>query len=67
MEGHLVQVLLKSVMVLFRICSNIVLGLSIGIPIFFFGDWQYGLITGASDFGLNWRNNLSYNWIRAGY
>jgi peptide/bleomycin uptake transporter len=25
----------------------ILLGLSIGIPIFFFGDWQYGLITGA--------------------
>ena len=24
-----------------------VLGLSIGIPIFFFGEWQYGLITGA--------------------
>ena len=25
----------------------ILLGLSMGIPIFFFGDWQYGLITGA--------------------
>ena len=25
----------------------ILFGLSIGIPIFFFGDWQYGLITGA--------------------
>jgi peptide/bleomycin uptake transporter len=25
----------------------ILLGLSIGIPIFFFGDWQYGLVTGA--------------------
>ena len=25
----------------------ILLGLSIGIPIFFFGEWQYGLITGA--------------------
>ena len=25
----------------------ILLGLSIGIPIYFFGDWEYGLITGA--------------------
>ena len=25
----------------------ILLGLSIGIPIFFFDDWQYGLVTGA--------------------
>jgi peptide/bleomycin uptake transporter len=25
----------------------ILLGLSIGIPVFFFGDWQYGLVTGA--------------------
>ena len=25
----------------------ILLGLSAGIPIYFFGDWQYGLITGA--------------------
>jgi peptide/bleomycin uptake transporter len=25
----------------------ILLGLSVGIPIFFFGDWQYGLVTGA--------------------
>ena len=25
----------------------ILLGLSIGIPIFFFGEWEYGLITGA--------------------
>ena len=25
----------------------ILLGLSIGIPIFFFGDWEYGLVVGA--------------------
>ena len=25
----------------------ILFGLSIGIPIFFFGDWDYGLIVGA--------------------
>ena len=25
----------------------ILLGLSVGIPIYFFGDWEYGLITGA--------------------
>ena len=25
----------------------ILLGLSIGIPIFFFGDWEFGLVTGA--------------------
>ena len=27
--------------------SAILLGLSIGIPIFFFGDWEYGLVVGA--------------------
>jgi len=37
---------LESVMVLIQFVP-ILLGLSIGIPIFFFGDWQYGLITGA--------------------
>ena len=37
---------IESVMVLFQFVP-ILLGLSIGIPIFFFGDWQYGLITGA--------------------
>ena len=36
---------IESVMVLFQF-TPILLGLSIGIPIFFFGDWQYGLITG---------------------
>ena len=33
-------------MVLFQFVP-ILTWLSIGIPIFFFGDWQYGLITGA--------------------
>ena len=37
---------IESVMVLVQFVP-ILLGLSIGIPIFFFGDWQYGLITGA--------------------
>ena len=37
---------IESLMVLFQFVP-ILLGLSIGIPIFFFGDWQYGLITGA--------------------
>ena len=37
---------IESIMVLFQFVP-ILLGLSIGIPIFFFGDWQYGLITGA--------------------
>jgi len=37
---------IESVMVLIQFVP-ILLGLSIGIPIFFFGDWQYGLITGA--------------------
>ena len=37
---------IESVMVLFQF-TPILLGLSIGIPIFFFGEWQYGLITGA--------------------
>jgi peptide/bleomycin uptake transporter len=36
----------ESIMVLIQFVP-ILLGLSIGIPIFFFGDWQYGLITGA--------------------
>ncbi len=36
----------ESVMVLIQF-TPILLGLSIGIPIFFFGEWQYGLITGA--------------------
>ena len=38
--------LIESMMVLFQFIP-ILLGLSVGIPIFFFGDWQYGLITGA--------------------
>ena len=45
MEG-LGTSLIESVMVLIQFVP-ILLGLSIGIPIFFFGDWQYGLITGA--------------------
>ena len=38
--------LIESIMVLIQFVP-ILLGLSVGIPIFFFGDWQYGLITGA--------------------
>ena len=38
--------LIESIMILVQFIP-ILLGLSIGIPIFFFGDWQYGLITGA--------------------
>ncbi len=38
--------LIESIMVLVQFIP-ILLGLSIGIPIYFFGDWQYGLITGA--------------------
>ena len=37
---------IESIMVLVQFVP-ILFGLSIGIPIFFFGDWQYGLITGA--------------------
>ena len=37
---------IESVMVLIQFVP-ILLGLSISIPIFFFGEWQYGLITGA--------------------
>jgi peptide/bleomycin uptake transporter len=37
---------IESVMVLIQF-TPILVGLSVGIPIFFFGDWQYGLITGA--------------------
>ncbi len=38
--------LIESVMVLVQFIP-ILFGLSLGIPIFFFGEWQYGLITGA--------------------
>ena len=38
--------LIESLMVLFQFIP-ILLGLPVGIPIYFFGDWQYGLITGA--------------------
>tara|TARA_B100000927_G_scaffold291566_1_gene294455 strand:+ start:3613 stop:4581 length:969 start_codon:yes stop_codon:yes gene_type:complete len=37
---------IESIMVLVQFVP-ILFGLSIGIPIFFFGDWEYGLITGA--------------------
>ena len=37
---------IEALMVLFQFIP-ILLGLSIGIPIYFFCDWQYGLITGA--------------------
>ena len=37
---------IESIMVLVQFVP-ILFGLSVGIPIFFFGDWQYGLITGA--------------------
>ena len=38
--------LIEAVMVLIQFVP-ILLGLSAGIPIFFFGEWQYGLVTGA--------------------
>ena len=38
--------LVESIMVLVQFIP-ILFGLSLGIPIYFFGDWQYGLITGA--------------------
>ena len=38
--------LIESVMVLIQFIP-ILFGLSVGIPIFFFGEWEYGLITGA--------------------
>ena len=38
--------LIESIMVLVQFIP-ILFGLSLGMPIYFFGDWQYGLITGA--------------------
>ena len=38
--------LIEAIMVLVQFIP-ILFGLSMGIPIFFFGDWQYGLLTGA--------------------
>jgi len=37
---------IASVLIIFEF-TPILFGLSVGIPIYFFGDWQYGLITGA--------------------
>ena len=45
MEG-LGTSLIESVMVIVEFLP-ILLGLSIGIPIFFFGNWEYGLVVGA--------------------
>ncbi len=45
MEG-LGTSLIESVMILIQFVP-ILFGLSIGIPIFFFGEWEYGLIVGA--------------------
>ena len=45
MEG-LGTSLIESIMVLIQFIP-ILLGLSVGIPIYFFGEWEYGLITGA--------------------
>ena len=45
MEG-LGTSLIESLMVIVEFLP-ILLGLSIGIPIFFFGDWEYGLVVGA--------------------
>ncbi len=45
MEG-LGTSLIESIMVLIQFVP-ILFGLSVGIPIFFFGDWEYGLIVGA--------------------
>ncbi len=38
--------LIESIMIIVEFLP-ILLGLSIGIPIFFFGDWEYGLVVGA--------------------
>ncbi len=38
--------LVEAIMVLIQFVP-ILLGLSIGIPIFLFGEWQFGLVTGA--------------------
>ena len=45
MEG-LGTSLIESIMILIQFIP-ILFGLSVGIPIFFFGEWQYGLIVGA--------------------
>lgn len=37
---------IESIMVIVEFMP-ILIGLSVGIPIFFFGDWEYGLVTGA--------------------
>jgi len=37
---------IEAVMILIQF-TPILLGLSVGIPIYFFGDWEYGLVSGA--------------------
>ena len=58
MEG-LGTSLIESVMVIVEFLP-ILLGLSVGIPIFFFGDWEYGLVVGAY---LVSRRNCFFNFI----
>ena len=49
--------LLEALMIL--IVYPILFGLSVGIPIFFFGEWEYGLIVGAFDLDYWW--NFIFN------
>ena len=52
MEG-LGTSLIESVMIIVQFLP-ILLGLSAGIPIFFFGDWEYGLVVGALIWSVCW-------------
>ena len=56
--------LVESVMVLIQFVP-ILLGLSIGIPIFFFGDWQYGLINRSITLDIRWYSIflIGLGWI----
>ena len=63
MEG-LGTSLIESVMVIVEFLP-ILLGLSVGIPIFFFGDWEYGLVVGALIWSVG--GNNFFNFIRSNF
>ena len=54
--------LLEAIMLLIEF-TPILIGLSVAIPIFFFGDWDYGLITGALLWTIGGTLSVSYTHL----
>ena len=63
MEG-LGTSLISSIMVLIEYFP-LLMGLAIGIPIMWFGDWEYGLVTAAFIWGCWW--NCTYDYPCMGF